>query len=175
MPVPFQDKADPQLFRSTPASQTRQDFQGALANRMGELPLPSVDRLRGLHLDHREEAASLFRSAADQYVAIGDTRAEGGCRNNLGQTLHRLGRWDAARQAIGRAIECGEPFGHVAQPWSTWAILAAIQIGAGDARAAALARANAVTLVSVRLLAAAGSAAFAPPSLEVLDLRPSVP
>ncbi|HEX8115513.1 MAG TPA: tetratricopeptide repeat protein, partial [Kofleriaceae bacterium] len=40
VPVLFQEKEDPQLFRQTPANQTRVDFQTGLQNRLGELPPP---------------------------------------------------------------------------------------------------------------------------------------
>jgi len=38
VPVLFQEKDDPQLFRATPAKQTVADFQTALARRLGDLP-----------------------------------------------------------------------------------------------------------------------------------------
>ena len=38
MPVLFQEKEDPQLFKTAPAKQTVADFQAALAARLGELP-----------------------------------------------------------------------------------------------------------------------------------------
>ena len=38
VPVLFQEKDDPQLFKTTPAKQTREDFQIRLAARLGELP-----------------------------------------------------------------------------------------------------------------------------------------
>jgi tetratricopeptide (TPR) repeat protein len=38
VPVLFQEKDDPQLFRSAPASQTLADFRSALATRLGALP-----------------------------------------------------------------------------------------------------------------------------------------
>jgi len=43
VPVLFQEKDDPQLFRGAPPSkQTVEDFQAALATRLGELPLGST-------------------------------------------------------------------------------------------------------------------------------------
>ena len=42
VPVLFQEKEDPQLFKTTPAKQTVADFQTALKARLGELP--PVDR-----------------------------------------------------------------------------------------------------------------------------------
>ena len=43
VPVLFQEKDDPQLFRGAPPSkQTVKDFQAALAARLGELPLGST-------------------------------------------------------------------------------------------------------------------------------------
>ncbi len=38
VPVLFQEKDDPQLFKTTPAKQTQEDFQTALAARLGALP-----------------------------------------------------------------------------------------------------------------------------------------
>ncbi len=38
MPVLFQEKEDPQLFKTAPAKQTVADFRTALAARLGELP-----------------------------------------------------------------------------------------------------------------------------------------
>ena len=38
VPVLFQEKDDPQLFRTTPARQTQEDLKTALAARLGELP-----------------------------------------------------------------------------------------------------------------------------------------
>jgi hypothetical protein len=38
VPVLFQEKDDPQLFKTTPAKQTVADFQAALATRLGNLP-----------------------------------------------------------------------------------------------------------------------------------------
>jgi tetratricopeptide (TPR) repeat protein len=38
VPVFYQEKEDPQLFKTTPAKQTREDFKVALAARLGDLP-----------------------------------------------------------------------------------------------------------------------------------------
>ncbi len=38
VPVLYQEKDDPQLFKITPAKQTQEDFQAALATRLGDLP-----------------------------------------------------------------------------------------------------------------------------------------
>lgn len=40
VPALYQEKEDPQLFRDTPAKQTRADFQVGLQNRLGALPPP---------------------------------------------------------------------------------------------------------------------------------------
>jgi hypothetical protein len=61
----------------------------------------------------------------------------------LSHALHLLSRWDEARQAIHRAIECKQPFGHTAEPWTTWALLADIEGSAGNADHAAQAKARA--------------------------------
>src|SRR6185295_11454630 len=38
VPVLYQEKDDPQLFKITPAKQTQEDFRVALAARLGDLP-----------------------------------------------------------------------------------------------------------------------------------------
>lgn len=95
-------------------------------------------------LDRPEEAAAFYRQAADKYVEIGDLAGEGRARNNLAKTLRKLRRLDEARQEIHRAIECKAPFGHAAEPWTTWALLAAIETDAGQPAAAEDARRKAV-------------------------------
>jgi len=56
---------------------------------------------------------------------------EGVARNNLGDTLRKLRRFDGARREIRRAIECDAQFGHPSQPWTAWNILADIETDAG--------------------------------------------
>ncbi|SBT05173.1 hypothetical protein ACCAA_20206 [Candidatus Accumulibacter aalborgensis] len=51
----------------------------------------------------------------------------------LANTLRKLGRLDAAREEIGRAIDCCSPFGHAVEPWRAWDILAKIERTAGNA------------------------------------------
>ena len=87
----------------------------------------------------------LYHRAVDRFVETGDPRSEGSCWSNIGEALRLLRRWEEARQAIHRAIDRGEPFGHTAMPWTTKAILAKIEAGAGDTFAAAQARAGATT------------------------------
>lgn len=94
-------------------------------------------------LGRLEEAASQFRRCSDYYVTLGNMRLEGISRSNLANTLCQLHRWEEARREIQRAIECNEPFGHVAEPWKAWNILAGIETGAGRTDLAAQARARA--------------------------------
>ena len=47
--------------------------------------------------------------------------------NNLANTLRKLRRYDEARQAIQQAITCNAEFGHAAEPWTAWHILADIE------------------------------------------------
>ena len=94
-------------------------------------------------LGRPEEAVAFYRQAADKYVEIRDAASEGRTRNNLADTLRKLGRLDEARQEIRRAIECKAQFGHASEPWKAWAILADIETDAGHPAAAAEARAKA--------------------------------
>jgi tetratricopeptide (TPR) repeat protein len=95
-------------------------------------------------LDRVEDAATFFRRAADQYAELHDAVHEGMARNNLAAALHNLRRVDEARQEVHRAIECKEQFGHVAEPWTSWEILARIETDSGTPTAAAEARRKAI-------------------------------
>lgn len=95
-------------------------------------------------LGRAEEAAAFYRQAADKYVETGDAADEGLVRSNLAETLRTLRRLDEARQEIRRAIKCKEQFGHAAEPWQTWYILAKIETDAGNPAAAAEARRKAI-------------------------------
>jgi tetratricopeptide (TPR) repeat protein len=112
--------------------------QASTLNQLGNLYKDVLGRL--------EEAAAFYREAADKYVQIGDTAKEGIARNNLADTLRKLGRYGEARQEIRRAIDCKEPFGHAAEPSTSWAILADIELADGQPAAAAAARQKAIEL-----------------------------
>ncbi len=95
-------------------------------------------------LQRPEEAVAFHRRAAEIYGEIGDLAKEGINQSNLAASLSKLKCLKEARQAIRRAVECKAPFGHVALPWTSWAILAAIEIAAGNSAAATDARHQAI-------------------------------
>lgn len=101
---------------------------GNLSNRMGRL----------------DEAMNFYRQAADIFVELQDLRSEGGMRSNVADTLIKLGRLAEARPEILRAIECKKPFGHAAEPWTTWIILHNLEQAVGNAEAAGQARQRAI-------------------------------
>ncbi|MBL8541860.1 MAG: tetratricopeptide repeat protein [Betaproteobacteria bacterium] len=106
--------------------------------------LGQLGNLYGGVLDRLEDAAAFYRQAVNKYVEIGDVAGEGRQRNNLAETLRKLGRLIEARQETRRAIECKAQLGHAAKPWTTWAILAGIETDADNPAAAAEARAKAI-------------------------------
>jgi hypothetical protein len=106
--------------------------------------LNQLGNLYDLHLGRTEEAAALLRQAADKYVEIRDACHEGMARSNLAIRLRKLRRLDEARQEIRRSIECKQQFGHASEPWTSWAIFAAIESDDGNATAAAQAKHKAV-------------------------------
>jgi tetratricopeptide (TPR) repeat protein len=127
-----------------------------------------------------EEAVRCYRQAADVYVRLQAQREEGAVRNNLAGTLLRLGHYDEARAVLLRAIDCNEPYGHVAEPWKTWDILSHLEVATGDAVAAARARQKAFdsyltyrreggygTTPAARLCAAAAGAIVAGDTSEI--------
>lgn len=95
-------------------------------------------------LDRSEEAAAFYRQAVDKSVESGEVAKEGLRRSNLAIALCKLARLDEARQEIRRAIQCKAQFCHAAEPWKSWAILAAIETDAGNSAAAAEARDKAI-------------------------------
>jgi len=135
-----QPEAAEDAYRKSLAIKVRLGDAGGQANtlnQLGSLYLQALDR--------PEEAVAFFRQAADSYVEIGDAAKEGLLRSNLAETLRTLRRFDEARLEIRRAIECKELFGHAAEPWKTWSILAQIETAAGDLSAATEARSKAIS------------------------------
>jgi tetratricopeptide (TPR) repeat protein len=84
----------------------------------------------------REEAIRLYRQAADIYVQLGDLLGESRARSNAADELVKLNQIDDARREIERALECKKTFGHVAEPWRTFAVLSNIERAAGNQSAA---------------------------------------
>jgi len=91
-----------------------------------------------------EEAATFKRQTVDIHVRLHDLYHEGVTRNNLAITLIELKRYDEARHELHRAIECKQPYGHVATPWDTWQLLHMLEQTIGNSQAAAQARQQAV-------------------------------
>ena len=90
-----------------------------------------------------EEAVTFLRQALDIDVLLNDTFNEGKDRSNLAIQLIKLGRYDEARAEIRRAIECKQPYGHAALPWTSWDILHDLERAVGDQAAAEQAKAEA--------------------------------
>jgi tetratricopeptide (TPR) repeat protein len=91
-----------------------------------------------------EETVAFSRQATDIHVKLQDLRYEGVGRGNLADTLIKLQRFEEARRELRRAIECKKPFGHVAEPWKTWAILHDLEQATRNSQAAAEARRQAI-------------------------------
>lgn len=96
------------------------------------------------HLQRPQEAIAFYKRAADTFAELGDVASEAYTRNNLADFFSQLGRFDAGRTEIERAIECKKPFGHSLQPWTSWDILSRIEGGAGNPTAAATAQQTAL-------------------------------
>jgi tetratricopeptide (TPR) repeat protein len=137
--VAGQPEAAEDAYRKSLAIKVRLGDVGGQAATLGQL-----GSLYVTVLGRPEEAVAFFRQAADKYTELQDLASEGRVRSNLAATLRRLRRLDEARQEIRRAIECNAQFGHASLPWTSWAIVAAIETDAGNATAAAEAKAKAV-------------------------------
>jgi tetratricopeptide (TPR) repeat protein len=95
VPVLYQEKDDPQLFKSTPAKQTLADFQAALTARLGELPpIPETG-----FIGRSRELLALQRLLRQERYAV--VRGQGG----EGKTAlaAELARWLVRSQQVIRA------------------------------------------------------------------------
>jgi tetratricopeptide (TPR) repeat protein len=113
-------------------------------NRGGEAQ--TLNQLGNLYsqMERYEDAVCFHRQAADLNQALGDLRGEGMSRSNLAVTLIQVERYCEARREIIRAIECNSHFGHVAQPWKTFAILCDLELAEGNQSGTHLARERAI-------------------------------
>ena len=95
VPMLFQEKDDPQLFKTTPAKQTVEDFKAALATRLGELPPVPETRFIG----RSRELLALQRLLRAEHYAV--VRGQGG----EGKTAlaAEFVRWMVRSQQIRRA------------------------------------------------------------------------
>ena len=117
-------------------------IESSRGDRSGEaLTLGQLGNLYGLQ-SRLEEAVRFYRQAADIFAApeLQNLAREGTARNNAAHELIQLSRFDEARREILRAIECNEPFGHAAGPWTSFAILSDLEQATGNAAASAAAR-----------------------------------
>jgi tetratricopeptide (TPR) repeat protein len=95
VPVLYQEKDDPQLFKTTPAKQTQEDFQTALLARLGDLPpVPETG-----FIGRSRELLALQRLLREERYAV--VRGQGG----EGKTAlaAEFTRWMVRSQQIRRA------------------------------------------------------------------------
>jgi tetratricopeptide (TPR) repeat protein len=125
-------------------------YRHALAIRVREADLSgqadTLNQLGNLYAEHDrlEESVTFLQQAADIFTRSEDRAKEGFVRYNLAQALLDLRRYDGARQELQRAIFCKRDFGHAAQPWNAWSILADLEFATGDHDAAHTARQQAI-------------------------------
>jgi tetratricopeptide (TPR) repeat protein len=106
VPVLYQDREDPQLFRQTPTKQTVEDWLSRLNKRLGELPVPPAHGFVG----RSQELLELERLLAVERYAV--LRGQGG----EGKTAlaAEFARWRVrARQVRRAAFVSVESHGHV--------------------------------------------------------------
>jgi tetratricopeptide (TPR) repeat protein len=91
-----------------------------------------------------EEGVTFTKHAAEIYQRLGYRAHEGRFRSNLAGGLIRLYRYDEARRELQQSIECGQPYGHAAQPWKSWGLLEVLEHTTGHFEAAQAARQQAI-------------------------------
>lgn len=122
-------------YRKSLAIEVRLEDTAGQASTLGQLGILYDDVL-----GRPEDAVAFFRQAAEKRVELGDAAGEGRARNNLADTLRKLRRFDEARQEILRAIERRRSVGHAGAIWTSWGILAEIEMATGNPAAAAEAK-----------------------------------
>lgn len=95
VPVLYQEKDDPQLFKITPAKQTVEDFHTALTRRLGDLPpVPETG-----FIGRSRELLALQRLLREERYAV--VRGQGG--EGMTAIAAELARWMVRSQQIHRA------------------------------------------------------------------------
>jgi tetratricopeptide (TPR) repeat protein len=115
-----------------------------LGNQAGQAG--TLGQLGNLYLGELQrpgQAVAFYQRSAEIYHSIADIENEGSSLSNLANALRNLQRLEEAREAITKANQCFGTFGHAAEPWKHWSILAAIETDAGNPSAATDARENA--------------------------------
>jgi len=135
---------DSQYEAAEEAYQTSLKIHVQIGHRSGEAS--TLTQLGNLYarLGRHEEAVQFWAKAAEAFTQLGALRHEGSTHNNIASALIELRRYDEARREIERAIECKKPFGHAAQPWTTFAILCDLEHAVGNESAAREARRQAI-------------------------------
>lgn len=121
-------------------------IETALGNRAGEAS--TLIQLGNLYDKWKkyDEAVVFYSQSADAYAALNNDGKEGKGRNNLADTLIKIGRLKEARIQLNRAIECKKSLGLEAEPWKTYDILCDLEKAEGNTAAAAVARREAIRL-----------------------------
>lgn len=130
-----QPEAAEEAYNQSLAIKVRLGDQAGQASTLGQL---GNLYLNALQLP--EQAVAFYQRAGEIFQTLGDTAKEGLSLSNQANALRQLQRYEEARAAITRAIQCKKAYGHAAWPWNAWAILAAIETEAGNPSAAATAR-----------------------------------
>ncbi|HRI61079.1 MAG TPA: CHAT domain-containing protein [Saprospiraceae bacterium] len=87
-----------------------------------------------------EDAVRVFKQGAEVYCERNDLLGESFVRRNLFKVLLQLNHYIEARQQLLRAIECSSQFGHVAETWKIWELLARLELAENNSVATVEAR-----------------------------------
>ncbi|MFM8975833.1 MAG: tetratricopeptide repeat protein, partial [Vulcanococcus sp.] len=111
-----QPEAAEEAYNQSLAIEVRLGNQAAQARTLGQL-----GNLYAAALQRPEQAVAFFQRAVEIFQTLGDTAGEGRQLNNQADALRKLQRYEEARAAITRAIQCyeNEDYGHAATPWTT--------------------------------------------------------
>lgn len=98
----------------------------------------SLNQLGNLYtrMARHEDSVKCYQAAANITLGLRDLYNEGRILNNLAIAFIQTQRYDKARDALRRATECKAPYGHAAEPWTTWALMQTLEQVTGNQSAA---------------------------------------
>lgn len=131
-------EAGEEAFQNALKLQVSESDNSGAAVTLGELG-ELYDRMR-----RPEDSVEAYRRAGEAFRETDDALKESIARSQMADKLILLQRYDDARNALKRAIECEEPFGDEGEPWRTYAMLSRLEEEAGNQEASLEAREKAV-------------------------------
>ena len=123
-------------------SRAEKDYQESLSivcqqnNKVAEAS--TLGELGNLYSDWNlpEQSLKFYKQAKNIYIILEDSLNQGFTCNNMASQLIKLKHYDEAHVELLRSIQCKQPYGHTALPWTTWDKLYQLELIRGNLQAA---------------------------------------